>query len=224
MVLAATIALTGLWPAPAWAAYLLNGDFEDWPDGSVAPDWTGAYSGTVANQFVRETTTVHGGTYSQKTKSPGTAGAWTHVYQPIATNEGDALTISGYLYSVSAPGYTTPQIGVNTSSDRPSSWLYSLTSFTKQTWIPTGAVGCNAAGTTTYVFLESKRNTQSGDTSVYWDDFVVYHAHVPEEPWVGNATSHSLDVDVDPGAGNAGNYDAQFAITIGGGAYTLGTN
>jgi len=199
-----------------------NGDFEDWPSGSVAPHWTGAYSGTVASQFVRETTIVHGGTYSQKTKSPATTGSWGHVYQGFDTQVGDALTITGYLYSLSAATYTTPQIGVNTSSARPSSWLYSLGSFTKQTWIAAGPLACNATGTTTYLFLESLREA-SGDTSVYWDDVVVYHTHVPPAPTVGGPTSTTLNVDPDAGC-NASNAAAEYAITIGGGAYTLGTH
>lgn len=206
----------------AWAADFTNGNFEDWPTGLVAPNWTGAYSATVANQFARSTSPVYGGSYAQKIKSKDTSGSWTHVYQGFDTNVGDALTITGYLYSMSASGYTNPQIGVNTSSDRPSSWLYTLTSFTKQTWISTGSITCNASGTTTYVFLETTRKA-SGDTSVYWDDFSVYHAYVPPAPAVGNPTSSTLDVNVDPGS-NSGNSSAQYAITIGGGSYTLGTN
>jgi len=200
-----------------------NGDFEYWPSGSVAPYWTGAYSATVSSQFVRETSIIHGGTYSQKTKSATTSGAWCHVYQPIDTVAGDALTIRGYLYSVSAATYTVPQIGVNTSSSRPSSWLYSLTSFTKQTWISTGSLACNASSDTTYVFLESKRGASSGDTSIYWDDFVVYQAYLPPAPVVAWASSSSLNVNVDPGC-NSGNGSAEYAISIGGGAYTLGTH
>jgi hypothetical protein len=73
------------------------------------------------------------------------------------------------------------------------------------------------------VFLESKRNTSSGDTSIYWDDFSLYHAWVPAAPIISSPTASSLDVDVDPG-GNLANTNAQYAVTIGGGTYTLGTD
>lgn len=213
---------------PALAAgEMENGDFEDFPSGTIANKWTGAYSATVANQFIRETTTVHTSPgIAQRIKSRDTSGSWCHIYTTdgIDTSEGDALTIRGWLWVMSAAQYTLPQIGINSTTARPSTWLYQLTSYTKQTWVSTGSISCNTGpGDKTYVFLETKRNTSAGDTTVIWDDFVTYHAYRPPAPTVSNQTANSIDVDVNPG-GNAGNPNAQFAISIGGGDFVLGSN
>ncbi len=209
------------------AGEMENGDFEDFPGSTIANKWTGAYSATVANQFLKETTTLHTspGT-AQRIKSKDTSGSWCHVYTTdgIDTSEGDALTIKGWLWVMSAANYTLPQIGINSSTARPSTWLYQLTSYTKQTWISTGLIPCNTGpGTKTYVFLETKRNLNAGDTTIIWDDFVTYHAYRPPAPTVSNRTATTIDVDVDPG-GNSGNPNAQFAISIGGGDFVLGTH
>lgn len=209
------------------AGEMENGNFEDFPGSTIANKWTGAYSATVANQFLKETTTVHTSPgIAQRIKSKDTSGSWCHIYTTdgIDTREGDALTIRGWLWVLSAANYTLPQIGINSTSARPSTWLYQLTSYTKQTWISTGSIACNTGpGDKTYVFLETKRNLNAGDTTIIWDDFVTYHAYRPPAPTVSNRTASTIDVDVNPG-GNAGNPNAQFAISIGGGGFVLGTH
>jgi hypothetical protein len=206
------------------SAGLQNGDFENWPSGLVAPNWTGAYSETVANQFVRSTSIVRpgGSTLAQGVKARDASGAWAHVYQGFDTNVGDALTILAYAYPTATSSGVNPQIGVNTSSTRPSNWLYTLSTFTKNTWCTIGPIGYTATGATTYLFLDVKR-VGAVDTTTYWDDVPVYRAYVPPAPAVGNPASTSLRVDVDPGC-NAGNVDAEYAISVGGGGYTLGTH
>ncbi len=199
-----------------------NGDFENWPSGSVAPNWTGAYNEAVAGQFVRSTSIVRGGALAQGVRARDAVGAWAHVYQGFDTNVGDALTILAYAYPTAASSGVNPQVGVNTSSARPSSWLYTLSSFTKNTWSAIGPLTHKATGTTTCLFLDVKR-VGPVDTTTYWDDISVYHAHVPPGPAVANPTSTSLDVNVSPGC-NVTNPSAECAISIGGGAYTLGTH
>ena len=67
----------------------------------------------------------------------------------------------------------------------------------------------------------------SVDTTVYFDDFTWGHAYVPPAPGAtpGNTTAN---VDVDPGQNvfDGVNHweNNEFAITIGGGGYTLGTD
>jgi hypothetical protein len=200
----------------------VNGNFETWPSGLVAPNWTGAYSATVANQFVKSTAIVHGGTYAQGVKARDAANAWAHVYQGFETNVGDALTFITYAYPTAVQTGVNPQVGVNTSTARPSTWLYTLSSFTRNTWITIGPLGYTATGTTTYLFLDVKR-VGSVDTTTYWDDVLVYRAYLPPAPAVTWASSTSLNVNVDPGC-NSANSSAQYAISIGGGAYTLGTH
>jgi len=83
--------------------------------------------------------------------------------------------------------------------------------------------GGNATATTINVFLHTRRYSSNGNMLTYWDDVVGYHAYVPPAPSVSAVGDYSLDVDVNPGA-NASNPQAEFGITIGGGAYTLGTD
>jgi hypothetical protein len=73
------------------------------------------------------------------------------------------------------------------------------------------------------LFLDSRRTASSQDLAAYWDDVVCYRAYVPLAPQVSSASSTSLSVQLTPDC-NAGNPAAQFAIGIGGGAYTLGTH
>ncbi|MGQ9649757.1 MAG: immunoglobulin domain-containing protein [Phycisphaerae bacterium] len=204
------------------AVFFGNGDFENWPSGGIAPSWTGAYSATVANQFVRSTSIVRSGSLAQGVRARDEVGAWAHVCQGFETNVGDALTIVAYAYPTAAASGVNPQVGVNTSSARPSSWLYTLSSFTRNTWCAIGPLACNASGTTTYLFLDVKR-VGAVDTTTYWDDVSVYHAHVPPAPAVTHPTSTSLNVNVNPGC-NLANSLAEYAIGIGGGVYTLGTH
>jgi hypothetical protein len=155
-------------------------------------------------------------------KARDAANAWAHVYQGIETTVGDALTIIAYAYPTAVQAGVNPQVGVNTSTARPSSWLYTLSTFTRYTWCTIGPLACNATGTTTYLFLDVKR-VGAVDTTTYWDDVAVYQAHVPQPPTINSASSTALNVNVHPGC-NSINSSAQFAITIGGGAYTLGTH
>jgi hypothetical protein len=97
-----------------------------------------------------------------------------------------------------------------------------LSSFTRNTWCTIGPLACNATGATTYLFLDVKR-VRAVDTTTYWDDVVVYRTHVPPAPAVTSASSTSLNVNVEPGC-NTANSSAQYVISVGGGAYTLGTH
>ncbi len=81
----------------------------------------------------------------------------------------------------------------------------------------------NATETQVTLFLDSRRTSSSQDLAAYWDDVAAYRAYVPAAPRVSGWGSTSLAVKVAPDC-NADTPDSEFAISIGGGAYTLGTN
>jgi hypothetical protein len=58
--------------------------------------------------------------------------------------------------------------------------------------------------------------------TAYWDDMVAYRAYVPPAPALNSAGATALNVDLLPGCNT--NVANQFALSIGGGAYTLGTH
>ncbi len=210
----------------AMAATLVNYTFEDFPGGTRAANWAAAYSGTVANQYTKEISpNVHEGTYAQGLKPQTVNGAWTAIYQGFDTNEGDALTLQGWFYPTSAATYTTVNVGTNTTGDRPASWLYhslDYPNFLRNAWNQTTKMEWNATSTTTYVWMENYA-LRSGSTTLRLDDFTWAHAYVPPVPGLSNPQATSIDVDVDPGQ-NSGNALAEFAISIGGGGFTLGTD
>jgi len=76
----------------------------------------------------------------------------------------------------------------------------------------------NATSNEVTVFLHAKRNGNAGANNLVWfDETVTYHASVPPAPVVYNAYDGSIYVNVAKGSNSS---DAEFAITIDGGAYT----
>ncbi len=201
---------------------LVNGAFDDYTTTwTVAPNWTSYSSGTAA--FSKNTSLYRSSPNAQRIQPPSSgAGAYAGIYQNMPASQGDAVTFVGWSYNESPSTYITTRIGVqfDGSTTRPGSWQ---TNSAKQTWTSLTIAG-NATHATNGVtiFLETNRGS-TGQYYADFDDIVVYRAYVPQAPTVGGPTSTTLNVDVDPGC-NATNGDAQYAITIGGGAYTLGTH
>jgi autotransporter-associated beta strand protein len=217
---------------PAMGAYeLQNGPIEDpFTSGIVSP-WT-YYSGgsmTGVSQG-KETTIIHpgGSTASQRLSGvAANASANMGIRQTIQADQGDAFTFSAWVYKVSAIAQHIASIRVawDGSTTLPGSDLASTG--TRTTWTQIGPSGCagNATGSGgVTLFLHNRRNTGNGDQRVYWDDVLAYHAYVPAAPTVGNATGTTLDVTVNKNSNDAETHANQYAITIGGGAYTSGSS
>ncbi len=227
--------------SPAMGLYeLQNGGMEDPFVGGalnqVASPWTYySYGGLSGAQQTKETTNKHGGLSSQRLAGNATNNAaYFGIQQTIDANPGDAFTFGGWVWPDSAGTYNETSIRVawdgGTSAPAATALMNWLPSGTqKQQWhqmVTTGGstlAGGNATGTSVTVFLHSDRYSSNGSLLTYWDDVLGYHAYVPPAPASSNVTETSFDLNVEPG-GNSGNLFAQYAITIGGGGYTLGTN
>jgi hypothetical protein len=99
---------------------------------------------------------------------------------------------------------------------------FPTTNVANQVWTQLTVAGQATTANGVTVFLHTIR----GSSGTYYADFDTvdeYHAYVPPAPAVTPASSTSLNVNVSPGC-NSGNSSAEYAITIGGGAYTLGTH
>jgi hypothetical protein len=143
------------------------------------------------------------------------------VRQTIAVNVGDAVTFVAWAYQNSPNTYETARLSArfDGATSHPSSWV-NVTS--RQVWTQLKVAGTVSVANGATVFLDVLR----GGSGSYWsvfDNVVVYQAYVPAAPAVSSAGATSLNVDVQPG-GNLGNGGAEYAITIGGGAYTQGTS
>ncbi|HPD29444.1 MAG TPA: PEP-CTERM sorting domain-containing protein [Phycisphaerae bacterium] len=227
--------------SPAVGGFLLeNGGMEDPFAGSypnvVAVPWTYySYGGLSGAQQSKETTVVHGGLSSQRLAGNATNNAaYFGIRQTIDANVGDAFMFGGWVWPDSAGTYNETSIRVAWDGG-----TAALDATVLMNWLPLGSqkqqwhqmvttsgstlAGGNATATTITVFLHSDRNTSNGSLLTYWDDVVGYHTFVPPAPILGNQTPSSFEVNVDPG-GNSGNLFAQYAITVGGGGYTLGSD
>jgi hypothetical protein len=231
--------------APTMGAYdLQNGGLEDPYVGSapnqVASSWTYYQygGGLTAVSQAKETTIIRTGTTglaSQKlaaTAGTGSANAYFGIRQTIDASPGDAFMFGGWVnpFSAGTGQETSIRVAWDGATTPPAGYLMN--------WLPLGAqrqlwhqmataggstlAGGNATGTSVTVFLHTARVT-SVNLLTYWDDVLGYHAYVPPAPASSNVTETSFDLNVEPG-GNSGNSFAQYAITIGGGDYTLGTN
>ena len=86
-----------------------------------------------------------------------------------------------------------------------------------------GIAAGNATSDSVTLFCDTVGVDSKIDAYMRWDNMIAYRTHVPTAPTVDNVTINSLDVDVNVGD-NLCNADAEYAISIGGGAYTLGTH
>ncbi len=216
------LALVGLFPAMG-AYELQNGGMEDPFSSNVAVPWTYYRNGTITGESqAKETATIHGGLASQKLTG-NMSGGGTHygIRQTIQCNIGDAFTFAGYVW----PDATAANVAVTLRVDWAGGTVVPTNSVwgpqgSRRTWvtIPNSGAG-NATSNGVTLFLHSAR-VANASALVYWDDIVAYHAYVPPAPTTGTPTGSTFDVNVDPGS-NAPIASAEYAITIGGGAYTL---
>jgi hypothetical protein len=210
------------------AANLTNGGMEDpytnrATNMDVADPWQYVQSGFT--NLLKSTTTVHTGASQYEKRTSGTSANYCSLYQTVDANIGDAFTFEGWVYAASANTKMDVQLradwagGTNRATASTISLQYG---FTKIVWSKLGGptYGGNATSTSVTLFLDNQGRA-AADISAWWDDVVAYRAYVPAAAAVGNATTSSLKVDVDPGLNNA---NAQYAISVGGGAYAIGTN
>lgn len=199
---------------------LLNGGFDAETGGwTVAANWT-SYSSDTA-QFSKDTTTYRSSPNAQQIEAPSSgAAAYAGIRQTAGANIGDAVTFVAWAYQNSPNTYETARLGAqfDGSITPPTGWQNVTT---KQAWTALTVSG-QATATSVTVFLDVLR----GSTGNYWssfDDVSALWAYVPLAPIITSPTGSSLNVDADPGC-NSTNSSAEFAISIGGGAYTLGTH
>lgn len=204
------------------------GDMEYEDPYSVCPSWWSYSAGNGAPSWTKDATVKHGGLVSQRAKNINAqVGSMVGVRQTIDANVGDALTFEGWVYPVSNPaaGQQVALVarwdGSTANPDGSASWKTSTG--LKNVWSKIQNFAGNATGTQVTLFLDSRCQSGSIDITAYWDDVVCYRAFVPPAPTVTVLGSSSLRVDVNPGC-NAFNSSAEYSITIGGGAYTLGTH
>ncbi len=206
-----------------------HGDMEDSSsvEYSVCPDWLPYSAGPGAASWAKEQSFVHGGSASQRTKNiNGQAGSLIGVYQTIDANVGDAFTFEGWVYPETNPVYAQAAMaarwdGSTAIPDGTASWK--ISGGPRLTWTKIQAFSGNATSDRVTLFLDSRHKSGSVAITAYWDDVVSYRAYVPPPPTASAASSTSLDLDVNAGC-NSTNSAAQFAVTLGGGGYTLGTH
>jgi hypothetical protein len=205
-----------------------HGDMEDAGSYSVCPDWTSYSAGQGVASWAKETTIIHGGAASQKCRnSNGGSGSLLGVRQTFDANVGDAFTFEGWVQPVSNPsaGQQVAMIAMwdgSTANPATGSGTWNISSGLRNVWTHLQNLSGNATATSVTLFLDSRRTASSQDLTAYWDDVVCYRAHVPPPPVLSQAGGAALNVDVLPGCNT--NPAAQFAISLGGGAYALGTH
>ncbi len=206
-----------------------HGNMEDATSYSVCPDWTSYSAGNGTATFNKEATIIHGGAAAQRCRNTaGAAGSLLGIRQTFDANIGDAFTFDGWVQPVSNPGagQQVAMVAVwngttaNPTTNGNSTWKVSTGA--RDVWTHLQNLTGNATSNSVTLFLDSRRTLSSQDLTAYWDDVVCYRAYVPPAPMVSEAASTSLNVDPLPGCNTNG--AAQFAISIGGGAYTLGTH
>jgi hypothetical protein len=150
------------------------------------------------------------------------------VRQTFDANIGDAFTFDGWVQPASNPG-AGQQVAMvamwNGSTANPvtGSGTWKISTGLRDVWTHLQNLSGNATATNVTLFLDSRRTASSQDLTAYWDDIISYRAYVPPAPSLSVASGTSLNVDVLPGC-NSVNVAAEFAISIGGGAYALGTH
>ncbi len=206
---------------------LRHGDMEDVNVYSVCPDWQSYSAGNGVASWAEELTIIHGGLAAQKVRNiNGGTGSLLGVRQTFDANVGDAFTFSGWVYPASQPAYQQVAMVAMwdgaTANPATGSGTWNISTGVRLVWTQLQNLAGNATATNVTLFLDSRRISGSIDVTAYWDDVVSYRAYVPPAPALSVAGSTSLNVDLLPGCNT--NNAAQFAISIGGGAYTLGTH
>jgi len=220
-LLASSLAFADVNVASPTPTGLQNGNFDASTSGwTVASGWT-SYSSSTAT-FRKDTTTYRGAPNAQRIQPPTSgSGAFAGIRQTVEVNVGDAVTFVTWAYQDSAAKYETARLGgrYDGLTSPPSSWVNVIS---KQAWTELKTSGTVTVANGATVFLDVVRDASGG----YWssfDDVSAFFAYLPPAPVVSDATETSLNVDVQPGS-NSTNSAAEYAITVGGGAYTPGTN
>ncbi len=207
-----------------------HGNMEDASSYSVCPDWKPYNAGQGNNvSWAKEAVIIHGGAAAQKCRNAnGGTGSLLGVLQSFDANIGDAFTFEGRVRPVSNPsaGQQVALVAAwNGSTNHPATdanTTWKISAGLRDVWTHLQNLAGNATSNRVTLFLDSRRTLSSQDLTAYWDDVVCYRAHVPPAPLVSEANSTSLNVDPLPGCNTDG--AAEFAISIGGGPYTLGTH
>jgi len=203
---------------------LSNGDMDATYTNGVCADWTSYVIGGLACTFNSGGGNPYPGQRLDSTKVRATR--YFGVRQTFDATVGDAFTFGGDIYCLTSSntaictlradwdgGTAVSGASIVVTADQPA-----------KSWTAMGYGSGNATGTSVTLFLDTRGSSSSNiDGDSYYDNIVSYRAHVPPPPSVSAAGSTSLDVNVNPGC-NTTNSDAQYAITIGGGDYTLGTH
>jgi hypothetical protein len=203
-------------------ANLLNGYMDaatnSW---TVATNWTAYTNG--ASAFSKNTSIKQSSPNAQRIRPPTSGtGAYGGVRQTVPAGLGDAITFKAYAYNESASSYIKTHLGVQWDGSTPPPATFPTTNINNATWTQLTVAGQATTTNGVTVFLEAKRGT----TGTYYADFDTvdqYRCYMPLAPLVSCASSTSLNVDVIPGC-NSTNSAAEYAITIGGNSYTLGTH
>lgn len=206
---------------------LMYGDMEYEDAYSVCPEWWSYSAGNGAPSWAKESTIRRSGLASQRAKNiNASAGSLIGVYQTIDANVGDAFTFEGWVYPETNPAYAQAAMAVRWNGataipDGSASWK--ISGGPRLAWTKVQHFSGNATADRVTLFLDSRQKSGSVAITAYWDDVACYRAHVPPAPSISVATSTSLDMDVNAGC-NSSNPAAEYAVTVGGGAYTLGTH
>jgi len=210
---------------------LTNGDFSDGFSGTapniVADDWAtfGVGIGYVKPSYSSGGGNPVPGQRVDYTKTRATR--YAGIYQTISgLTIGDAFTLTADVWCLANSNLADCSLRVDwagSTSVGSASQICNADQPSK-TWTQLGYGSGNATATSITVFADCRGFDDGNvDTDTYWDNVLAYQAHVPPAPIVNDATSSSLYVDVNPGC-NSDNSNAQYAITIDGGAYTEGTH
>jgi hypothetical protein len=206
----------------AATASLLNPKFDvatnSW---TVATNWTSYSSGSSV--FSKNTSIKQSSPNAQRIQPPTSGtGAYGGVRQTVPAGLGEAVTFKAYAYNESASTYIKTHLGVQWDGSTTVPSVLQATNITTTTWtqLTVGGQATTANGVT--VFLHTVRGT-SGTYYSDYDTVDQYRCYVPLVPLVSSASSTSLNVDVMPGCNSTNSVD-EYAITIGGNSYTLGTH
>ena len=218
------------------AAELTNGNFETWSNLTLADSWT-AYMYGNGWATLKDTTNFRGTASQQLTRTNAGESHFAGVRQSVSASPGDAFTVGdAWVYckadstkikaTIRAAWDGLPWVAVNLpNSTVAGAQILATAAQSANTWYEfTSKPAGNTTGSSVMFILDVRLvGTVTTTIDITWDDLVVYHAYVPAMPIISAPTGSSLNVNVDPGIYST-NANAQYAITIGGGGYTLGTN
>jgi len=208
------------------AILLQNGDFADGFASGVADDWTTYVVGGATPTFLSANGNPNPGQRGDYTKTRDTR--YYGIYQTVNAQIGDAFTFTADVWCMSNSNLVNCSLRVDWDGGTSISGASQVCNADQpnQTWTQMGYGTGVATGTSVTLFVDVRSlNDSNQDTDTYWDNITSYRAHLPPAPTVTKSTTSStaLKVDVDEGC-NLNNSNAQYAISIGGGAYTLDTH